>query len=65
MLTFYIYPDHKKEWRWRLEAPNHKAIASSGEGYKNRADMIRAINMIKKAPIKLLPADPGSPGAGR
>ena len=46
-MYFYIYRDAKNEWRWRLQAANHKTIADSGEGYHNREDCIGAIRLIK------------------
>jgi uncharacterized protein len=35
-MTFHIYKDRKKEFRWRLVASNGKTVADSGEGYKRR-----------------------------
>lgn len=46
-MYFWIYKDIKGEWRWRFYADNSKIIASSGEGYKNEADIVHAINLIK------------------
>ena len=54
-LTYYIYVDHAGEWRWWLAAANNRSIAVSGEGYKNEADCIYAINLVASsdgAPIK-------------
>lgn len=33
------------EWRWRLRAGNNEIVAS-GEGYQNRADCVRAVNLL-------------------
>jgi uncharacterized protein YegP (UPF0339 family) len=44
-----VYKDRKKEWRWRLIAANGKAIANSGEGYKRRIDMLKALGTIYEA----------------
>lgn len=33
-LTFVIYRDRAREFRWRLLAGNRKTIADSAEGYK-------------------------------
>lgn len=33
------------DWRWRLRAANHETIAS-GEGYRNRADCLHAIQLV-------------------
>ncbi len=35
-----IYPDNKKEFRWRRTAPNGQIVGASAEGYKNKADCI-------------------------
>ena len=40
-----MYQDKKKEWRWRLKAPNGKIIAH-GEGYKRRSTMEKTILTI-------------------
>ena len=45
--VFEIYKDEKQEWRWRLVAPNNKIIATSGEGYINKADCEFAINLVR------------------
>ena len=53
-MTYYYSKDAKGEWRWRLKASNGKIIADSGEGYKNEADCITAIELVKgsgKAPV--------------
>jgi uncharacterized protein YegP (UPF0339 family) len=46
-LTFEIYKDRKEEFRWRLKASNGNIIATSGEGYKAKADCTKAIESIK------------------
>jgi uncharacterized protein YegP (UPF0339 family) len=33
-----VYLDIAGEWRWRLVAENGQIVATSGEGYINRAD---------------------------
>lgn len=43
---FFVYKDSKGEYRWRFYAPNNRIMANSGEGYKNKADCISAINTI-------------------
>lgn len=45
---FYVFRDVKNEWRWHFRAPNHKNVASSGEGYKNRSDCEAAIMLLKR-----------------
>lgn len=51
-----------RDWRWRLKAANHKIIAQ-GEGYRNRADCVHAVNLLKQTnaltPIRSL--NPGNP----
>ncbi len=34
------YQDQAGEWRWRRIADNGNIIATSGEGYKNKRDML-------------------------
>lgn len=51
-MTYYYWKDGS-QWRWHLKAANRKIIAE-GEGYKNEADCLSAIELIKKssAPVK-------------
>jgi uncharacterized protein YegP (UPF0339 family) len=37
----------RKQWRWRLVARNGRTIATSGESYNNRADVLSAIELIR------------------
>ena len=46
-LKFQVYKAKNGEWRWRLRAKNHEIIAVSSEGYKARADLDKAIHMVK------------------
>jgi uncharacterized protein YegP (UPF0339 family) len=46
-MTFEIYKDRKEEFRWRLKAANGNVMATSGEGYKAKADCQKAIESIK------------------
>lgn len=48
MLTFSIYQDTQRQYRWRLKASNGRIIADSGESYINRSDCQHAINLIKQ-----------------
>lgn len=41
------YLKRRTQWRWRIRGANHKIIATSGEGYNNRADLWHAINLIR------------------
>lgn len=57
-MHFQIYLDEDGEWRWRLFAANGKILGDSGEGYKNKADVIAEVETIKKkasrSPVKFL-----------
>ncbi len=46
-MRYQVYQDAAKEWRWRLRAANHEIIATSGEGYKNKADCLHGIDLVK------------------
>lgn len=39
----------RKQWRWRIVAKNGRIVANSGEGYNNRADLMRALEIVKEA----------------
>ena len=45
--SFLIYFDKDGQFRWRLQAANHRTIADSGEAYHNYADCRAAIKLIK------------------
>jgi uncharacterized protein YegP (UPF0339 family) len=45
---WFVYKDKASEWRWNFRAPNHKKLADSGEGYKNKSDCEAAIELIKR-----------------
>ena len=45
--NFEFYEDNKKEHRWRLKATNGQVIASSSEGYKDKADAEKAVDSVK------------------
>jgi uncharacterized protein YegP (UPF0339 family) len=47
MLTFVVYLDQKNEWRWRLQAANHRTIADGGEGYRHQDDCEAAVELIR------------------
>ena len=54
-MKYQMYRDSRNEWRWRLRAANGKAIANSGEGYVNKSDCRRAIDLVKsssRAPVE-------------
>lgn len=45
-LIFVLYRDVKQEYRWKLWTGNNKIVADSGEGHKNKADMVAMVNKI-------------------
>ena len=45
-MKFFIFLDHKKEWRWFLQAENGKKIAESSESYHNERDCLDAISLV-------------------
>ena len=46
-MRYEIYNDRAGEWRWRLRAANNEPIATSGEGYRNKADCLHGVNLVK------------------
>ncbi len=46
MSSFQFYEDAAKEWRWRLKDGNHKIVADSGEGYKEKAECQKAAGLF-------------------
>src|SRR5262245_43530561 len=51
-MKFEIYEDKAKEYRWRLKAPNGLILATSGEGYKNKADCKKLVEQIQAGVAK-------------
>lgn len=54
-MVYYVYRDAQGQWRWRLEAANHRIVACSGEGYHNKADCLAGITLVKgssNAPVR-------------
>src|ERR671916_425773 len=47
--TYFVYRDAASEWRWQLRAANHRIIADSGEGYRDRADCLHGISLVKNS----------------
>ena len=39
----------RKQWRWRIVAKNGRIVANGGEGYNNRSDLLRALEIVKEA----------------
>jgi len=52
-LKFEIYQDNAKEFRWRLKAANGESLATSGQGYKSKADCKNGVERIMKDADKL------------
>ena len=52
-LKFEIYQDAAKEFRWRLKAGNGETLATSGQGYKAKADCTKGVERIKSEADKL------------
>jgi uncharacterized protein YegP (UPF0339 family) len=51
-MTFHVYRARRgillrTQWRWRLKAKNGLVIATSGEGYSNKGDALRAIQLVQ------------------
>ncbi len=54
-MTYHVYRDAEKQWRWSLTAANNRKIADSGEAYHNKQDCLDAIELVKgsgDAPIR-------------
>ena len=47
-LKFEIYQDKAMEYRWRLKAANGEILATSGQGYKAKADCKHGVERIQK-----------------
>jgi uncharacterized protein YegP (UPF0339 family) len=47
-VKFEIYQDAKKEHRWRLKAANGEILATSGQGYKAKADAKKGVERIQQ-----------------
>lgn len=45
-LTFELYRDTRRQFRWRLKAANGRIIAVSGENYTTKANCRAAIDRI-------------------
>ena len=48
-MTFFVYRDTKRQWRWRLVAASGWIIASSADGYGQKADCLAAIAVVKES----------------
>ncbi len=46
-MNFVIYRDTRGQYRWRLKAQNGYIIADSAEGYVNKGDCQKGIDLVK------------------
>jgi uncharacterized protein YegP (UPF0339 family) len=49
---FEIYEDNAKAYRWRLKASNGQIVAAANKGYKDKAEVEKIIDTIKKGVAK-------------
>lgn len=49
MAYFWVYQDNKNEWRWKFIASNGKTIAVSSEGYVNKSDCLRGVELMQSS----------------
>lgn len=54
---FEVYEDEKKEYRWRLKAGNNMVVATSSEGYKERAGAEKAMTAVREGVAKATVVD--------
>src|SRR5262245_23898025 len=47
-MTFEIYTDKSNEYRWRLKDGDDKTVATSGQGYKAKADCKEMVEKFVK-----------------
>ncbi|UIJ45375.1 DUF1508 domain-containing protein [Sphingomonas cannabina] len=45
--SYWMYRDHRGEWRWTYDASNGRTIAVSSEGYIKRVDCRRGISLMQ------------------
>ena len=45
-MRYEVYPDKAGFWRWRLKVNNGDILADSGEGYYNKSDCYRCIQVV-------------------
>lgn len=46
-MYFVLFKDVQNQWRWNMNADNHKIIATGAEGYFNKQDAIHGISLVK------------------
>ena len=47
-LKIEYYEDRGGEWRWRVRSGNGRILASSGEGYASRSNVVRALDGLRE-----------------
>lgn len=55
---YWVYRDAKREWRWSYYSRNGNIIADSGEGYVNKDDCLRGIEIMKASKDVEIVTDP-------
>ena len=63
MGKFQIFQDKSGEYRWRMRAANGQVIATSGEGYKAKADAAWGIEVCKQLMPKVTTEDLTAPAS--
>ncbi len=56
MGKYTMYRDNRREWRWRFKATNGNTIGVSSEGYVDRRDCRRSVEIMKEstdAPVEV------------
>lgn len=48
--TIETYRDRQEQHRWRIRHRNSRIVAEGGEGYRRRADALRALTRLLDAP---------------
>ena len=48
MGKFQIFQDKSGEYRWRLKSANGQIVATSGEGYKQKADAQKGVAIVQQ-----------------
>ena len=48
-MRFEIHKDATGDWRWRLRTQNGNVVADSAEGYRQRQDCERGIEIVRAA----------------
>jgi uncharacterized protein YegP (UPF0339 family) len=51
-LTFEVYEDKGKAYRWRAKSPNGQVVAASGSSFEAKGDCEKAVAAIKKGAAK-------------